>query len=102
MNLEDLRSVQAPAVEKTPGPLDITGSHRRRRRWWRWLLCLCLLGAVAYGVLLYMGQGERIKAWTTPLTEVLTPLLTPVYDHLPRWAQDIVPSSKNCSPRRPR
>lgn len=98
MDLEELHPVQSPEDDRAPVFPETTGSPRPRRRWWRWLLRLCLLAAVAYGILLYMGQGEQVKAWTAPLTQDLALRLAPVYDRLPRWVQEMLPSSKDAAP----
>ena len=35
--------------------------HRKRRRWWLWLLGLCLIGAAAYGLLPRLGPGVAAR-----------------------------------------
>ena len=32
------------------GPAETADVHRKRRRWWLWLLGLCLIGVAAYGL----------------------------------------------------
>src|SRR4030095_17241743 len=69
--------------------IDTTGSKRAKRRWWPWLLVFCLLVAVAYALLIYMGQADKIEAWKTRLTQ----MAVATYEKLPLPGQHTAPSS---------
>lgn len=73
-----------------PTPLETVTSQRPRRRWWRWLLGCCVLGAVAYVVLLRTGHAEQLEAWKTRLTQ----MATAAYTMLPRLGQGTSESGK--------
>jgi multidrug efflux system membrane fusion protein len=65
---------QSKKTGLAPTPLESiesTGSKRARRHRWPWLLAFCLIVAVAYALLVYMGQTEQIEAWKTHLTQIV-------------------------------
>jgi membrane fusion protein, multidrug efflux system len=70
--------------------IESTGSKRARRRLWPWLLAICLIIAVAYTLLIYMGQAEKIEAWKTHLTQ----MAVAAYEKLPLPWQQTTSGSK--------
>src|SRR5262245_28468666 len=88
---------QFPQVEMACGlgaPADLT---RKRRRWWPWLLFLCLIGAGVYGVLVHLGQVALPEAWMPPINRVVAA----AYDLLPGRgqapSQDVKPAAPPAS-----
>ncbi len=57
MTQEELKTEQSQEVGLDLGPLETGKNHRPRRRWWLWLLTLCVLGGVAYVLVPYIGQS---------------------------------------------
>jgi hypothetical protein len=47
-----------------------TDSQRTRRRWWPWLLVLCLIGAAVYGLAPRLGLDKQIEAWMPQISRV--------------------------------
>jgi membrane fusion protein, multidrug efflux system len=62
---------------------DLPQEPRRRRRWWPWLLGLCLIGAVVYGVLPHLAEDPTLEGWMAPISRVGAA----AYDLLPGRAQ---------------
>ena len=93
MDLEKPTLEQSQEASFTPTSLESiesTGRKRARRRWWPWLLALCLIIAATYALLIYMGQAEKIEAWKTHLTQIVVA----AYEKLPLPWQQTTPSSK--------
>jgi multidrug efflux system membrane fusion protein len=70
---EHVREADVPFVGVGP-----TDSHRTRRRWWPWLLVLCLIGAAAYGLAPSLGLDKQFGEWKLQIsrvTAVITDLL---------------------------
>jgi membrane fusion protein, multidrug efflux system len=65
-------------------PAESAGVHRKRRRWWPWLLVLCLIGAAAYGLLPYLGPEWQPEAWMPHINRVVGA----AYDLLPGRGQE--------------
>jgi multidrug efflux system membrane fusion protein len=78
----------------TSGPAEVTDDRRRRRRWWPWLLALCLIGAVAYGLLPRLGVDVLPAAWRAALDGVAAA----AYDLVPRRAQAPSPTPTPAAP----
>ena len=51
-------------------PAETAGVHRKRRRWWPWLLGLCLIGAAAYGLAPRLGLDKQVEAWMPQISRV--------------------------------
>jgi membrane fusion protein, multidrug efflux system len=79
MNSEELHTAPSQETVLSLAPLETVESPRKRRRGWRWLLVLCVLGAAAYALLIYMGQAAEIEAWKTHLTQ----MAVAAYEKLP-------------------
>jgi multidrug efflux system membrane fusion protein len=100
----DLAVAAAPIVDGQPaqfqeagvtsGPAEVTDDRRRRRRWWPWLLALCLIGAVAYGLLPRLGVDVLPAAWRAALDGVAAA----AYDLVPRRAQAPSPTPTPAAP----
>src|SRR5215475_8911416 len=104
MDLEKPTLEQSQKIEQSreigflPTPLESlesTGSKRAKRRRWPWLLAFCLIVAAAYGLLLRMGQAEKLEAWKTNLTQ----MIVGVYEQLPLPGRQTTPSSQ--APEKP-
>ncbi len=75
-------------------PAEGAGVHRKRRRWWPWLLVLCLIGAAGYGLLPHLGQEWQPEAWMPQISRVAAA----AYDLLPRRGQE---APKGATPAAP-
>jgi membrane fusion protein, multidrug efflux system len=53
-------------------PAETADNRRKRRRWWPWLLILCLIGVVAYALLPDLGLKQPIEGWIPPMSQVAT------------------------------
>ena len=49
---------QFQEVDMAFGPAKTVDVHRKRRRWWLWLLGLCLIGVAAYGLAPRLGLNK--------------------------------------------
>jgi membrane fusion protein, multidrug efflux system len=67
---------------------------RRRRRWWPWLLGLCLVGAAVYGLLPHLAPGLVPDGWVPPINRVAAA----AYDLIPRRGQPPAPSAIPATP----
>src|SRR5262245_40908766 len=91
MNSEELH----PAVQsQEPGvalaPSEPVESPRKRRRWWLWLLVLCLIGVAVYALLPRIGQTEQFAEWRTRLPQAVVA----AYDKLTQREQGTGQGSK--------
>jgi membrane fusion protein, multidrug efflux system len=87
MDLEKPTLEQSQETGLTPTLLESiesTGSKRARRRRWPWLLAFCLIIAAAYGLLIYLGQADKIEARKTRLTQIVVA----AYERLPLPGQE--------------
>jgi membrane fusion protein, multidrug efflux system len=75
---------QFQEVDVAFGPAETADVHRKRRRWWPWLLVLGLIGAAAYGLLPHLGPGWQPEAWMPHISRVAAA----AYDLLPRRGQE--------------
>jgi multidrug efflux system membrane fusion protein len=57
--------------------------QRPRRRWWLWLLVLCLIGGAVYGLVPRLGQGEQPEGWMPRISQ----LVGAAYELLPGRGQ---------------
>jgi membrane fusion protein, multidrug efflux system len=71
-------------VDVAFGPDGSADVHRKRSRWWLWLLGLCLLGAAGYGLLPHLGREWQPEAWMPHISRVAAA----AYDLLPRRGQE--------------
>jgi multidrug efflux system membrane fusion protein len=69
---------QSPQTHLGFVPSDTPPNHRRRHRWWPWLLGVCLITGAAYVLLPRLGLGEPVEGWLSRLSAVATA----VYDKL--------------------
>jgi membrane fusion protein, multidrug efflux system len=90
----DGHSEQFQEVDMAFVPAGTTDVHRKRRRWWLWLLVLCLIGVGGYGLLPHLGQEWQPEAWMPHLRRVATA----AYDLLPRGGQE---ASQGTAPAAP-
>jgi multidrug efflux system membrane fusion protein len=81
------RSEEVPLAS---APVETGDSPRKKRRWWLWLLVLCLIGVTIYGVLPRQGVGEQIEGWMPSISRVAAA----AYDLLPRRGQGTSPGAK--------
>jgi multidrug efflux system membrane fusion protein len=79
MDFNNSTSITPQETEPTLAPSETINTHRHRRRGWRWLLLFCLLGIVAGGLFLGVGQTEPLKGWVAHFTQIAATL----YDRLP-------------------
>ncbi len=85
----------APAAEAISyAPPETPEAPRKRRRWWLWVLGLCLVGAVVYGLLPHLGQDLLTEGWMSPINRVAAA----AYDLLPRRGQ---PPAQSVTPAAP-
>jgi multidrug efflux system membrane fusion protein len=61
---------QFPEVDVAFVPAETADSQRKRRRWWPWLLVLCLIGAVVYGLLPHLGLDVLPTGWRPSINRV--------------------------------
>ncbi len=54
---------------------EATITERRRSSWWKWLLGLGLVGAVAAAVVGFRAKQHANDPWATPLTDPISPAL---------------------------
>lgn len=85
---------QFQEVDVAFGPAETAGVHRKRRRWWPWLLGLCLIGAAAYGLAPRLGLDKQVEAWMPQISRVAAA----AYDLLPRRGQE---APKDATPAAP-
>jgi membrane fusion protein, multidrug efflux system len=90
----DSHQRQSHEADVAFGPAETAGSQRKRRRWWTWLLVLCLLGAAVYGLLPRIGLDQRIEEWMPRISRVAAS----AYGALPRVGQGASPSVKPAAP----
>jgi membrane fusion protein, multidrug efflux system len=69
---------------------EVAVAPRNKRRWWLWLLALCLLGSAVYGLFPRTGQSPLPESWTAPLSRIAGA----AYDLLPRTGQGTAQSPK--------
>jgi|SRR5882724_766708 len=81
---------QSQQADLTFAPAETADSLRKRRRWWLWLLVLCLIGIGVYAVLPRLGQDEQTEGWMGRIRQ----LAGAAYDRLPGRGQDTPPSVK--------
>jgi membrane fusion protein, multidrug efflux system len=89
----DLAVAPAPTVDGRPEqfeemavafvPAETADSRRKRRRWWPWLLALCLIGVTVYGVLPHLGLDVLPAGWRLSVNRVAAA----AYGLLPRRGQ---------------
>ncbi len=90
MGTADSHREQSEAVPLAPAPVETGDSPRQKRRWWLWLLVLCLIGVMGYTLLPRRGLGEQIEGWMPPISRVAAA----AYDLLPRRGQETSPGAK--------
>jgi multidrug efflux system membrane fusion protein len=61
---------QFQEVDMAFGPTEIAHVHRKRRRWWLWLLGLCLIGVAAYGLAPRLGLDKQIEEWMPQISRL--------------------------------
>src|SRR5262252_4806936 len=71
MNSDELHPVQSQEPGVDLAPAEPVASPRKRRRWWLWLLVLCLLGGAVYALLPRLSQTEQFAAWRTYLPQAV-------------------------------
>jgi multidrug efflux system membrane fusion protein len=64
--------------------------HRERRRWWLWLLVLCLISVLGYMLLPHIAQDGQPEDWMPRISRVAVA----AYDLLPRLGQGTSQSVK--------
>jgi membrane fusion protein, multidrug efflux system len=64
-------------------PAETADSQRKRRRWWPWLLTLCLIGVAVYGLLPHLGLDVLPAGWRPSINRVAAA----AYDLIPRRGQ---------------
>jgi multidrug efflux system membrane fusion protein len=70
---------QFQEVEVAFEPTENAAVHRKRSRWWLWLLGLCLIGAGGYVLLPHLGPEWQPEAWMPQISRAAGV----VYDLLP-------------------
>jgi multidrug efflux system membrane fusion protein len=73
-----------PKEELVFVPDETADSPRKTRRWWLWLLLLCLVGIGAYIGLPRLMSHEQPQGWMMPINQ----LAHAVYDRLPGRGQE--------------
>jgi membrane fusion protein, multidrug efflux system len=81
---------EPPKEELAFMPAETADSPRKTRRWWIWLLILCLIGIGAYAGLPHLLQNEQPEGWGTRISQ----LVGAAYDRLPGKGQETSPSVK--------
>jgi membrane fusion protein, multidrug efflux system len=61
---------QFQEVDMAFGPAETADVHRKRRRWWLWLLGLCLIGVAAYGLAPRLGLDKQVEKWMPQISRV--------------------------------
>jgi len=74
----------------TPASAQIGDDPRTKRRWWLWLLVLCLLGLAAYALLPRLGLEKPIEGWMPSIGR----MVGMGYDLLPGRGQSTSQSAK--------
>jgi membrane fusion protein, multidrug efflux system len=85
---------QFQEVDMAFGPAETVDVQRKRRRWWLWLLGLCLIGVAAYGLAPRLGLDKQVEEWMPQLSRVAAA----AYDLLPRRGQEASPGATPAAP----
>jgi multidrug efflux system membrane fusion protein len=84
----------SPEARRVVAPAESAESPRKRRRWWPWLLVLCLIGVAIYALLPHLGQGVLPEGWISSINRVAAA----AYDLLPRRGQEASQGVKPAAP----
>jgi membrane fusion protein, multidrug efflux system len=72
------------AAERALAPAVTAGGPRKKRRWWLWLLVICVLGLALYAGLPALGLTEQRADWLPAIGG----MAAAVYDRLPGRGQE--------------
>src|SRR5262245_17042273 len=75
-------------------PAETAGAQRQRRRWWLWLLVLCLIAAGGYVLLPQVGPEWQPEAWRPHISQARAA----VYGLLPGGSQETPKAAAPAAP----
>jgi len=81
-------------AERALAPVVTSGGPRKKRRWWLWILVVCLLGVAIYAGLPRLGLAAQRDGWMSQIGQ----MAAAVYDRLPGRGQETPQSATPATP----